>query len=69
MTIDEAIREFEHMGKILKIQTDGKNTDYLQLAEWLRELKKLRAEQREVYENGYEEGYSDGFSKCLDLNV
>jgi hypothetical protein len=28
-----------------------------QLAEWLKELKKLRAEQKDVYEKGYEDGY------------
>jgi hypothetical protein len=32
---------------------------YRQLAEWLRELKKLRAEQKDVYMNGYDEGYED----------
>lgn len=30
---------------------------YRQLAEWLKELKKLRAEQKDVYEKGYEDGY------------
>ena len=31
--------------------------EHRQLAEWLKELKKLRAEQKDVYEKGYEDGY------------
>jgi excinuclease UvrABC nuclease subunit len=31
--------------------------EHRQLAEWLRELKKLRTEQKDVYEKGYEDGY------------
>lgn len=80
MTLDEAIyreealaysykRRIEEMETTDPTPLENMEKEHRQLAEWLRELKKLRAEQREVYENGYEEGYSDGFAKCLDLNV
>lgn len=38
-------------------------SEHRQLAEWLKELKKLRKEQREVYENGYKEGHADGYDE------
>lgn len=37
--------------------------EHRQMAEWLKELKKLRKEQREVYENGYKEGHADGYDE------
>lgn len=40
--------------------------EHRQLAEWLRELKKLRSEQKEVYLNGYTEGYDDGYCEALE---
>lgn len=41
-------------------------SEHRQLAEWLRELKKLRAEQKDVYMNGYNEGYEDGYYEALE---
>lgn len=40
--------------------------EHRQLAEWLRELKKLRAEQKDVYINGYNEGHEDGYCEALE---
>lgn len=33
--------------------------EHRQLAKWLKELKSLREERRNVYMNGYNEGYED----------
>lgn len=37
--------------------------EHRQLAEWLKELKKLREERRNVYMNGYDEGYENGYDE------
>ena len=37
--------------------------EHRQLAEWLKELKKLRAEQKDVYMHGYDEGHDNGYDE------
>jgi flagellar biosynthesis/type III secretory pathway protein FliH len=73
MTLDEAINRYERQTEELynALPCDGCafNTckkEHRQLAEWLRELKKLRAEQKDVYMNGYNEGYEDGYCEALE---
>lgn len=73
MTLDEAIereealaysfgerwkRLGEPVGDLPELEAEHR-----QMAEWLKELKKLRKEQREVYENGYKEGHADGYDE------
>jgi hypothetical protein len=73
LTLDEAIQKEEALaysygerwkrlgecpGDLPKLEQEHR-----QMAEWLKELKKLRKEQREVYENGYKEGHADGYDE------
>lgn len=65
MTVDECIKDCEAImfgAKMLK-QTEAYRYNR-QLVMWLKELKKLRKEQRIVYENGYKEGYEDGYAEA-----
>ena len=78
MTLDEAIKHCEEKAEELENTADvhASNDDgyseleclncaneHRQLAEWLKELKKLRAEQKDVYMNGYDEGYDNGYTE------
>jgi flagellar biosynthesis/type III secretory pathway protein FliH len=77
MTLDEHIKKAEEDAKQAEFDTEWGIGNYFidrtealeyakecrQLAEWLKELKKLRKEQREVYENGYKEGHADGYDE------
>ena len=78
MTLDEAIKHCEEVAESKEKQVKegvwerNSNTEkrcyecakeHRQLAKWLKELKKLRKEQREVYENGYKEGHADGYDE------
>ena len=45
MTLDEAI---EHCEEVAKIVCDECAEEHMQLAEWLRELKKLREQSKKV---------------------
>jgi hypothetical protein len=58
MTLDQAIDRYTNNAEYERIHGSLQGClDFKQLAEWLRELKKLRAEQKDVYEKGYEDGY------------
>ena len=51
----------EPVGDLPELEAEHK-----QYAKWLRELKALRAEQKDVYMNGYNEGYEDGYCYALE---
>lgn len=76
MTLDEAIckeealaysfgerykRLGEPVGDLPELEAEHR-----QLAEWLRELKRLREEQKDVYINGYNKGHEDGYCEALE---
>ena len=78
MTLDEAIKHCEEVVEeqekkscdLYENQDYEKSKDCIwcakehrQLAEWLRELKRLREEQKDVYTNGYDEGYDYGYNE------
>lgn len=80
MTLEKAIRHCEEVAEEQEKKARKKNDgtmstrikceecakEHRQLAEWLRELKALRAEQKDVYMNGYNEGYEDGYCYALE---
>ena len=79
MTIGEAIRYYEQLAenqikcadRIDELHCDSTTTRYMaehhrQLAEWLRELKRLREEQKDVYIKGYNKGHEDGYCEALE---
>ena len=51
----------EPVGDLMELEQEHR-----QMAEWLKELKKLRTEQKDVYMNGYNEGYEDGYCEALE---
>ena len=73
MTLDEAIKHCEEVAeKYCEKVEEGLNADdfcdscaseHRQLAEWLKELKRLREEQKDVYTNGYDAGYDAGYNE------
>ena len=77
MILDEAIKHYEETTKELEEEavkgccddTEIMNkciecaNEHRQLAEWLKELKRLREEQKDVYTNGYDAGYDAGYNE------
>lgn len=71
-TIDDAIGQCEAMAAALERECHNPDSNWRkyasiaaekrQMAEWLRELKKFRATEKEVYMNSYKEGYADGYA-------
>lgn len=67
MTLEEAIKRYTNNAEYERTHGNLQGClDFKQLAEWLRELKKLRTEQKDVYMNGYNEGYEDGYCEALE---
>ena len=64
LTLDEEIMKLDLIAS--DAFEGGDANEFKQLAEWLRELKKLRTEQKDVYMNGYNEGYEDGYCYALE---
>ena len=59
ISIDEAIME-------LKTSNYLTNSEKLQIAEWLEELKVLRLGANELRNAGYEHGHSIGYNNAID---
>lgn len=71
-SIEEAIKHYEKVAEDQEWMANHYDDDSMgkemclecakehrQLAKWLKELKSLREERRNVYMNGYNEGYED----------
>lgn len=65
MTLEEAIKRYKKHSECIQ-QTLITKEEAMNVYEWLRELKTLRAEQKDVYMNGYNEGYEDGYCYALE---
>lgn len=64
MTIDEAIKFRDEKSKNIKLKAEPQV--FIQLAEWLEELKANKDTSAEIYESGYKRGYREGYTKAVD---
>lgn len=65
MTIDEAIERTRNKAKLM--QSNQSRKEWLQMAEWLEELKTLRYCKDKWNENQYQKGRADAIEGCMKI--
>lgn len=63
MKIDEAIKFCNEKSKNIKLKAEPQV--FIDIADWLEELKEKRKSFNEIRKAGYGHGYSDGYKKAL----